>query len=104
MPVTAFCEWTAEADPATGRKAKVWFARPGGEPFAFAGVIRPMPEGAPARFAFLTCEPNALVGAVHPKAMPVVLTGEGVEAWMQGAPAAAFALPCAEDHLTVVAT
>lgn len=25
-------------------------------------------------FAFLTIEPNAEVGAVHPKAMPVILT------------------------------
>ena len=25
-------------------------------------------------FAFLTCEPNAVVGEVHPKAMPVILT------------------------------
>jgi putative SOS response-associated peptidase YedK len=25
-------------------------------------------------FAFLTCEPNAEVGRVHPKAMPVILT------------------------------
>lgn len=25
-------------------------------------------------FAFLTCAPNAEVGAVHPKAMPVILT------------------------------
>ncbi len=25
-------------------------------------------------FAFLTTEPNAEVGAIHPKAMPVILT------------------------------
>ena len=25
-------------------------------------------------FAFLTCEPNAEVRAIHPKAMPVILT------------------------------
>lgn len=55
----------------TGAKRKVWFAMPDGEPFAFAGVWRPTPEGD--RMAFLTCEPNATVAAVHPKAMPVVL-------------------------------
>ena len=27
-----------------------------------------------ALFAFLTSEPNAEVGAIHPKAMPVILT------------------------------
>ena len=25
-------------------------------------------------FGFLTCQPNAEVGAIHPKAMPVILT------------------------------
>jgi putative SOS response-associated peptidase YedK len=34
-------------------------------------------------FAFLTTEPNAEVGAVHPKAMPVILTQpEEVETWL----------------------
>lgn len=35
--------------------------------------------------AFLTCEPNAEVKAVHPKAMPVILTKEEeFSAWMEG--------------------
>ena len=29
-------------------------------------------------FAFLTTDPNDVVGAVHPKAMPVILRDEGV--------------------------
>ena len=34
-------------------------------------------------FAFLTCAPNAEVGAIHPKAMPVILTGaEDWETWL----------------------
>lgn len=34
-------------------------------------------------FAFLTTEPNAEVGAIHPKAMPVILTTpEEVEMWL----------------------
>ena len=34
-------------------------------------------------FAFLTTEPNAEVGALHPKAMPVILTTpDEVETWM----------------------
>ena len=28
-------------------------------------------------FAFLTCDANAEVGAIHPKAMPVILTDAG---------------------------
>jgi putative SOS response-associated peptidase YedK len=71
VPVTAFCEWTADADPVTKRKSKVWFELANQGLFAFAGIWRP---GEDASFmAFLTCEPNATVGAVHPKAMPVLL-------------------------------
>jgi len=34
-------------------------------------------------FAFLTTTPNAEVGAIHPKAMPVILTTpEECETWM----------------------
>lgn len=67
VPVSAFCEWSVEPDPATGSKCKVWFAMADGEDFAFAGVTRPMPSGEPEGFAFLTCAPNGIVGAVHPK-------------------------------------
>jgi putative SOS response-associated peptidase YedK len=35
-------------------------------------------------FAFLTTEPNAEVGKIHPKAMPVILTNEEErEVWMR---------------------
>ena len=75
VPVTRFCEWTAEPDPVTKRKRKVWFGlhppRAQEPLFAFAGLWRPG-EGGPY-MAFLTCDANALVGAVHPKAMPVML-------------------------------
>lgn len=81
VPVTAFCEYGAAPDPVTKRKRQHWFALGTAEPFAFAGIWRPVEEGA--RFAFLTCEPNALVGAVHPKAMPVMLTGEGLSVWLR---------------------
>jgi putative SOS response-associated peptidase YedK len=34
-------------------------------------------------FAFLTTEPNALVGTFHPKAMPVIhTTQEEIDLWM----------------------
>lgn len=37
-------------------------------------------------FAFLTTEPNAEVGAIHPKAMPVILTTEAErDQWMAAA-------------------
>ena len=92
VPVTRFCEWGAEPDPATKRKNKHWFGmNEGHHPlFAFAGLWRPgskgdtidtQPEG---RFmAFLTCEANRLVGAVHPKAMPVMLRPADALAWLE---------------------
>jgi len=36
-------------------------------------------------YAFLTCEPNAVVRPVHPKAMPVILTDRAAcEEWLAG--------------------
>jgi putative SOS response-associated peptidase YedK len=40
-------------------------------------------EGEHTLFGFLTCEPNDVVGAVHPKAMPVILTTDAeIDQWM----------------------
>ena len=98
VPVSAFCEWEGE----TGRKRKVWFEAADGLPFAFAGLWRPAEDGA--RMAFLTCAPNALVGAVHPKAMPVVLDPADHATWLEGEREAAVALarPAAEERLRIV--
>jgi putative SOS response-associated peptidase YedK len=79
VPVTSFCEWTGEV----GRKTKVWFGLSEEQHplFAFAGIWRPG-EGGPF-MAFLTCEANQTVGAVHPKAMPVMLRpGEDIDRWL----------------------
>ena len=92
VPATKFCEWTANADPDTGRKSKVWFglnlpteAHEARDPlFAFAGLWRPgATDGSDGPFmAFLTCAANATVGAVHPKAMPVMLRADDALAWL----------------------
>ena len=42
--------------------------------------------------ALPTCEPNATVGAVHPKAMPVVLDPGDYAGWLSGEYANACAL------------
>jgi len=78
VPATSFCEWTGEV----GRKTKVWFGLHEEEPplFAFAGLWRPGEEGK--YMAFLTCEANATVGAVHPKAMPVMLRPADIGRWL----------------------
>jgi putative SOS response-associated peptidase YedK len=99
VPVTTFCEYGVASDPVTKRKRQHWFALPSGDPFAFAGIWRQTDDGA--RFAFLTCEPNALVGSVHPKAMPVMLTGLGLDIWLRADwdIAARLVEPFAEDSM-----
>jgi putative SOS response-associated peptidase YedK len=76
VPVNEFCEWEGEA----GSKVARWFSVPSLPTFAFAGIWRPIDAGAV--YAFLTCEPNALVAPVHPKAMPVMLQPEDHERWL----------------------
>lgn len=83
----------------------IWFALDETRPLlCFAGIwtnwtsVRKVRDGETTNdlYAFLTTEPNAEVGAIHPKAMPVILTtSEEVETWMTapagGSPEAAAA-------------
>ena len=57
-------------------------------------------------FAFLTCKPNAEVEALHPKAMPVILTTEAeIETWMTAPAEEALKLqrPLPDGSLKIVA-
>lgn len=57
-------------------------------------------------YAFLTTDPNADIGAVHPKAMPVILTTPAeCEAWMTAPWEQARALqrPLPDGSLDIVA-
>ena len=85
VPATEFQEWSVEPMPDTGRKKPFWFSLPSQSIFAFAGVWRPT-ESHPV-FAFLTCgyegDPaHHVVGAVHPKACPVILHEEDYDRWL----------------------
>jgi putative SOS response-associated peptidase YedK len=79
VPVTRF----AEPRPGGRGAGNAWFGLTEDRPMFFAGIwvsdwtsIRKLKDGETTDdlYAFLTCEPNAEVGAIHPKAMPVILT------------------------------
>ncbi len=112
VPFTSFSEYRVETDK---RRTPVWFARNEDRPLMFfAGIwtewtsVRKVKEGEVTAelYGFLTTEANATVGAIHPKAMPVILTEpDEWEAWLT-APfdeAKALQRPLPEDVLRIVA-
>jgi putative SOS response-associated peptidase YedK len=112
VPFTSFSENEVLPD---GSRPPIWFALNDKRPLAFfAGIwtrwtsVRKVKEGETTNdvFAFLTTEPNALVGTYHPKAMPVILTNpEDIELWMSAPAPEALKLqrPLADDALIIVA-
>ena len=112
VPFTSFSENEVLPD---GSRPPVWFALDDSRPLAFfAGIwtrwtsVRKVKEGETTNdlFAFLTCEPNKEVAAVHPKAMPVILTTPAeIETWLTAPTAEAVKLqrPLPDGALRVVA-
>jgi putative SOS response-associated peptidase YedK len=113
VPVSSFCEY----DHRSGKAVPTWFALDDTRPlFFFAGIWRSWQgtrgtKTAPVEanhmlFSFLTTEPNAEVGAIHKKAMPVcLLTEADRELWMTGTMEDALSLqrPAPDWTLKIVA-
>ena len=112
VPFTSFSEPEAQPD---GSRPPAWFAFDETRPLAFfAGIwtrwtsVRKVKEGETTNdlFAFLTTEPNKEVGALHPKAMPVILTTQDeIDLWMSAPAQDALKLqrPLPDGSLMIVA-
>jgi putative SOS response-associated peptidase YedK len=112
VPFSSFSENEVMPD---GSRPPVWFAFDETRPLAFfAGLwtrwtsIRKVKEGETTNdlYGFLTTAPNAEVKAIHPKAMPVILTTQAeVETWLTAPAKDALALqrPLHDGALKIVA-
>ena len=105
VPVTAFCEWSAD-------KTEHWFTLPDADAdglFAFAGLWRSWRGTVKGEavdwitMAFVTCPPNDVVAPIHPKAMPVILTGDAMDRWIDGSTDEALDLARPYDGAMTVA-
>lgn len=105
-PATSFVEYTD-----TLPKVAHWFALGPDRPlFCFAGIWRPWTgvrgkeEAEHLLFSILTTDANELTSPIHAAAMPVMLTGDDLDVWLQGTPqeARALAKPFPSERMKIV--
>lgn len=104
IPLTEFCEWTPDRHQVGGGKpikGEMWFACTDQPVFAVAGVWQQL--GDRRWFAMMTCDPNALVAPIHPKAMITILRPEDCDTWLRGSYDEIVQLqrPYSADRMTV---
>lgn len=106
VPATSFVEYTD-----TTPKVAHWFALGADRPlFCFAGIWRPWSgvrgkeDGEHQLFSILTTDANELTNPIHAAAMPVMLTSDQLDVWLQGNPeeARALAEPFPADRMQIV--
>lgn len=81
MPADGFYEWLSDERG----KRPVWFSRPDGDLFAFAGIWAELKRRESDEVlhscALITCAPNELMRPIHDR-MPVVLDPDAESAWL----------------------
>ena len=86
VPVSAW----AEAEGEKGRMTRTWYALPGGEPFAVAGLWRPTAQWGDC-YTLVMADSSPQMIEVHDR-MPVILRREDWDSWTGGSPDEALAL------------
>jgi putative SOS response-associated peptidase YedK len=82
-PIRRRCIEFADGFYEWANRRPYYFTLESGEPFAFAGLWEP--QNGTVECDIATCEPNALVAAVHDR-MPVILTRNAVARWLDPEP------------------
>lgn len=80
VPADGFFEWTGPKED----RQPLWFHRPDGKLFFFAGLYeswRPKPTEWQTTFTIVTTDSNELIRPFHDR-MPVVLSDEEVDDWL----------------------
>ncbi|TMK69442.1 MAG: SOS response-associated peptidase [Actinobacteria bacterium] len=82
IPADGFYEWRNDESG----KTPMWFSRPDGDLFAFAGIWTELAsrekKSEPLHScAIVTCDPNALIRPIHDR-MPVVLQPDAEALWL----------------------